>query len=217
MMDGKVKQETSHTNLTRPGNPTITTLSRYKDKLKTHRDRFKESFDSMEYLCPAQGRTGSSTATMCPAVIAGESLKRDYRFILSLAQSLLSDCDKGIQIMMNDSVLHQSQKAIAQAKEVTKLTRLAFLYIPLSFVSSVFGMNVTLFGSGKVPIWAWAIVSGFVLALSLVFLKYDVYAFVRGLWNSHTKRVHGAAARRAEGSTVGPMDRSVDNDSDLNV
>ena len=36
----------------------------------------------------------------------------------------------------------ESQKAITEAEEVSKLTKLAFLFIPLTFVAGLCGMNV---------------------------------------------------------------------------
>lgn len=38
--------------------------------------------------------------------------------------------------------LIESKKAITQAEQVTKLTQLAFFFIPLTFVAGLFGMNV---------------------------------------------------------------------------
>ncbi len=36
----------------------------------------------------------------------------------------------------------ESQKAISEAETVSKLTALAFFFVPLSFIASVFGMNL---------------------------------------------------------------------------
>ncbi|KAK3304184.1 uncharacterized protein B0T15DRAFT_535726 [Chaetomium strumarium] len=49
------------------------------------------------------------------------------------------------QALMSTLSIMESQRAIAQAKEVSKLTNLAFFFIPLSFVATVFGTNVVEF------------------------------------------------------------------------
>lgn len=198
MMGCKVKQETSAANLTRLQNPTITTLLRYKDTIKRHRDRVKESLDSLENSCITQTSSQISTSGADPVMQATELLERDYRFLLSSADNLLADCNSGIQIMMNNSVLHQSQKAISQAQEVAKLTLLAFFYIPLSFTSAFFGMNLSLFGSGKIPVWTWFVVSVPVLAFSLLFLLLDIPALVRQAW----RHLRGLGRKRKSAKSI---------------
>jgi Mg2+ and Co2+ transporter CorA len=46
------------------------------------------------------------------------------------------------QALMSTMAIIESQRAIAQAKAVSKLTNLAFFFIPLTLSASVFGMNV---------------------------------------------------------------------------
>ena len=56
--------------------------------------------------------------------------------------------------------LKESQMGIKHAKEslqqnarVKQLTQLAFIFIPLSFTTSVFGMNLDVLGSGSAKPW----------------------------------------------------------------
>ena len=46
------------------------------------------------------------------------------------------------QAVMSTMSIIESQKAIAEAETVSKLTALAFFFIPLSFIASLFGMNL---------------------------------------------------------------------------
>jgi hypothetical protein len=74
----------------------------------------------------------------------------------------------------------ESKNAIAQAESISKLTELAFIFIPLSFTSSLFGMqikvgldlgiagkliNLQIFRSGMIRNHRWAtsgpLLSGF--------------------------------------------------------
>jgi hypothetical protein len=78
-------------------------------------------------------------------VAQAQALLQDYEGLLRRAESLSYTCKARLQILMSKAGIVESNKAIEQAKVVTKLTRLAFVFIPLSFVSSFFGMNLTPF------------------------------------------------------------------------
>ncbi|KAM3457473.1 hypothetical protein NHJ6243_007810 [Beauveria neobassiana] len=55
----------------------------------------------------------------------------------------------------------ESEKAIAQAGQMARLTFLAFIFVPMAFVSSFFSMNVPELQS--VPLWAWFVASTVIL------------------------------------------------------
>jgi Mg2+ and Co2+ transporter CorA len=46
------------------------------------------------------------------------------------------------QALMSTMAIVESQKAIAQAEAISKLTNLAFVFVPLTLSASLFGMNV---------------------------------------------------------------------------
>jgi len=50
--------------------------------------------------------------------------------------------ETAFQALMSTLSILESQRAIAQAESISKLTQLAFFFIPLSFIAAVFGMNV---------------------------------------------------------------------------
>lgn len=82
-----------------------------------------------------------------PETIAGApgtdlpSVVQDFQFLLNRAQRLSQRCLDGTTTITNTAALRESRKGIEQAKQVKNLTFLAFVFIPASFVSSVFGMN----------------------------------------------------------------------------
>jgi Mg2+ and Co2+ transporter CorA len=57
-----------------------------------------------------------------------------------------------------------------RAADMHSLTRIAtfftFVYVPLNFTTSVFSMNFTVFGTGKLHIWIWVVVSVLILLIS---------------------------------------------------
>lgn len=59
----------------------------------------------------------------------------------SQANVLQEMCTQGMSLISNKSMLAESERAIQQAKSVTKLTLVAFVYLPFTFTCGFFGMN----------------------------------------------------------------------------
>jgi hypothetical protein len=111
------------------------------------------------------------------ALEAAQIVLTDFRNLLSRTTCLSARCQSGMATCMNSAAIAESQRAIAQAMSVEQLTRLAFFYIPLSFTSSFFGMNLTYFGTGNVQLWVW-----FATSVPLVLLSYIALAWLGGKW-----------------------------------
>ena len=106
---------------------------------------------------------------------AAEALLTDFRNLLLRAKHLTAQCQSGMTVCMNSAAIAESQRGIEKATQVERLTRLAFFYIPLSFTTSFLGMNLKLFGSGKIATWVW-----FEFSVPLVLLTYFVLAYLSG-------------------------------------
>ncbi|KAH8587714.1 cora-like Mg2+ transporter protein-domain-containing protein [Bisporella sp. PMI_857] len=83
--------------------------------------------------------------------------------------------DGTFQVLMSTMSIIESQKAIAQAETVSKLTYLAFFFIPPTFVTGIFGMNIVEF-VGKLKVWIWVTVSLGVSTLAYIFLFWSEIA-----------------------------------------
>jgi hypothetical protein len=68
---------------------------------------------------------------------------------------------------MNKATIEESRKVIEQSGRLKKLTLLATLFIPLSFSSSLLGINIDLLGQNAVRFW-WL----FVLCIPIVLFAY---------------------------------------------
>lgn len=78
--------------------------------------------------------------------------------------------------LTSNMALLDSRRSISEAQAVTKLTELAFFFIPLGFAASLFGMQVEEF-ENRAPLWTFiAIGLGFVVAAYLVRL------LIRSTW-----------------------------------
>lgn len=87
-------------------------------------------------------KKGTGNKKMNDAIDATQiELLEDYRCLLRRSQRLAARCKDGTDIIINGAALRESQRGIEQAEEVKLLTKLVFLFAPLSFVTSIFGMN----------------------------------------------------------------------------
>ena len=84
-------------------------------------------------------------------------LLEDYEELYVRCIDLSKMCTRGITMAMNKATIEESRKAIEQSERVKKLTLLATLFIPLSFSSSLMGMNIDLLGQNTVKFW-WFLV-----------------------------------------------------------
>lgn len=85
--------------------------------------------------------------------VIAKRLKGDFEQLRSRARTLSEMRTQLIQIEMNTISILESKKGLQQAERVGLLTFLAYVFIPLTFISSVFGMNVTTFTSPNPPLW----------------------------------------------------------------
>lgn len=76
-------------------------------------------------------------------------------------------------LMANMSII-ESKRAIAEAESITKLTELAFFFIPLTFSASIFGMQVKELNSTEVSLRAF-----FVLAIAITTSSYALRLIIR--------------------------------------
>lgn len=113
---------------------------------------------------------GSSNAD---GPFTSKGLMEDYEQLHTRCIYLSKMCTQGITLAMNKATIEESRKAIEQSERVKKLTVLATLFIPLSFSTSLFGMNVDLLGQSKVEFW-WV----FVLCIPIT-----VFAYIFYLWD----------------------------------
>lgn len=87
-----------------------------------------------------------------------------------------------IQLMMTDTQIKESRTAIQQAGSVKRLTVLAFIFIPISTVSSAFGMNVQQLTDNPPSIWISFAMMTTVTLVAIIFsseITHDYYWALR--------------------------------------
>lgn len=105
---------------------------------------------------------------------AAESLQRTFYELAQRAKAISALCQDETARLSHDSVVHEAQRSIQQAEGLSKLTFVAFIFVPLSFTTSFFGMNISELNASGQPIWVWFVLSVPILAASLLAWWLDV-------------------------------------------
>jgi hypothetical protein len=98
-------------------------------------------------------------------------VKVDFEYLSTRCRQLSSHHQEAISILTSTTALMESRKQITLATQVTKLTILASVYLPLSFCTGIFGMNfIELEG---LRIWIWGVVTLVIGVVTLVVYGWD--------------------------------------------
>jgi hypothetical protein len=128
------------------------------------------------------------------ALVVEEKMKSliiDFSYLLERAKVLAHRCAEGIDVLASNAQLEEARKAIQEAEQTRRLTLLAFFYLPLTFTTSIFGMNIRELGQGGTRIWLAIVVGVVVLLLSSV-----AYAWQSFPWSRTQRKRRAAAAYR---------------------
>lgn len=98
-----------------------------------------------------------------------DDLLRDHEELNRRCLGLLRRCEATSTLLQGRIAIHEARRSVEQAALVTRFTRLAFVFIPLSFVAAVFGMNVAEIQANFPPIWTFFLVATVVLIISMIF------------------------------------------------
>ncbi|KAF2811968.1 uncharacterized protein BDZ99DRAFT_569903 [Mytilinidion resinicola] len=134
--------------------------------------RLQQVLDSMRNTNHSKWPKAKLDDGSTKAKVAADGLEQDFKHLLAQAEELHIRCNDAITLLLSSVSISESKKAIEQAKRVGKLTFLAFIFVPLSFTTSFFGMNVKEF-SKATSLWWWAVftVTVFILTITLFFLN----------------------------------------------
>jgi hypothetical protein len=190
MLESQLTSEIDQSVLIEQKSPTLSNLLYNQQILERYILGIRNTIMCLESGSSGDWPRGSMDQEMRKkAADATQLLLRDYNHLSRQGQDLCQRCNRGMQIIMNNAMIKESREAISQAEGVAKLTRLAFIFIPLSFTASFFGMNVFQLGSGVVSIWVWFVVSFPIFTISVLSMKFDLVAVSRLLLMKGAKLV----------------------------
>ncbi|KAI1448212.1 hypothetical protein F5Y02DRAFT_414944 [Annulohypoxylon stygium] len=99
---------------------------------------------------------------------AARQLEQTFKSLIDDAEAVSRICKDEMEMLSNQAVVHEAQKTIDQAEELSKITFIAFIFVPLSFATSLFGMNFVELDDQGHSIWIFFAVAFLVLVFSLV-------------------------------------------------
>ncbi|KAI1456286.1 hypothetical protein F4805DRAFT_476069 [Annulohypoxylon moriforme] len=174
LISAKTRDTLDHSLLIHRDNPTLSNILYHQQVLKCHIQGLQAPISFMEGLqeSPWFEKMTDQQQKQCARTI--NSTLKDYRAALNYAKALISECVQGMSIVAHNASILEAEKAITEARGVTKLTRLATIFAPLAFVTSVFSMNVQQINSNGPDIWWWICVSTVIAVLTGLFFRYDV-------------------------------------------
>ncbi|PLN85304.1 hypothetical protein BDW42DRAFT_2187 [Aspergillus taichungensis] len=103
------------------------------------------------------------------------SLEMDYRQLLTEVDDLQQLIQQSFSMLMSGVSFEESRSsartavlAYKQSISMTRLTTLAFIYVPMSFVCGIFGMNLQELNNSGHPVWVFFAVLVGVMAMSSI-------------------------------------------------
>ena len=107
------------------------------------------------------------------------TLQTDLEYLSTRIHNIIELCEAGRSTIMSNTSIEENRRSDEQAALVTNLTkattRLTFIFLPISFVTSVFGMNFRQFGQGALSIWLWVAIALPLLVLCIILVERGGY------------------------------------------
>ncbi|KAL7926930.1 hypothetical protein ACQKWADRAFT_93152 [Trichoderma austrokoningii] len=143
----------------------------------------------MQQQTPDTDTSGSVRYNTSDGTFTANGVLGDYEQLRIRCIDLSNLCAQGITLAMNKVIIEESRKGIEQSGRVKKLTILATLFIPLSFCSSLFGMNIDLLQQNAVRFWWFFVLCAPVTLFAYVFYLGD-YQFLKRYWMGFWRAIH---------------------------
>ena len=131
-----------------------------------------------------------------PAHVASKSLVQDFKHLLSYSSALHKRTTEAITDLRASISISESRKSMVQAERLGRLTFLAFIFVPLSFTTSFFGMNVIQLEHGRLGMEWWAVLTVFVTGAAVALFFIDFHSLARRSWRKLRQTLRLSASSR---------------------
>lgn len=147
-------------------------LSWARDTTRELREYVAQLTQAFSTLCPPDPQHAQNGEDGCAN--EHQDLVAEMAALAKEVKSLQARVESTLQLLLTSIGLAQSALVIKQTSGINKLTELAFIFIPLSFITSVFSMQVAEMTTNPPGIWIWGV------TLAVVFVvTYGVRIFLR--------------------------------------
>lgn len=104
------------------------------------------------------------------ADMALKRLEQDFQYLYQTGKRLQVQCERAMDFMMGAANIAEAQRGLELNRRVFRFSVLVAMYVPLSYTSSIFGMNfVVLNGPWGVTVWTLVTVPIFILSLAVMY------------------------------------------------
>lgn len=125
---------------------------------------------------------------------AKKAIVSDFAYLTKYAQQLHAQSSEAINVLMNSVSIADSRQQMREGERIGKLTFVTFIFAPLSFTTSFFGMNVRLLvgaDNARASVLVWVAVTLPLLAFTL-----GAFFFTRQAAEAWMARVQAVRAKR---------------------
>lgn len=152
-------------------------LNYIKALLNSHTQKFAEVVHILQNRdVLAWPRDDASTI----AARTGALLLADFEYLLKRSENLATACDQGVRNLAESANLEEARRSTELSMVVHRLTIIGTIFIPLSFVCSLWGMNFQELGTGSLHMYWWPVSAApFVVFSYLVYRWEDLKDFWR--------------------------------------
>jgi Mg2+ and Co2+ transporter CorA len=169
---------------------------------KTHLDAQLQRLHFLRTFVKNRKNRNWPVASQSEQVKIADETARDllegYDHLVHRVTALSKRCSDSTMSLMNQSMLEESRNAISQARIVGRLTLLAFFFIPLSFTTSFFGMNVRELAEKdgpKMSVWLWFVVTAPIFLISLAVCFWSTIEPHLRRWSEYFQRNLGKSVQ----------------------
>lgn len=158
----QISQQISHDKM-RPDladNEALANLLHFQKLLERHIDELRDALRIV-------------TIWKSPDCSAGDiatTLVRDLEYLIERASTLKTRAETSITLSMSITSINEARRSVQLNNLVSRFTVIASIYVPLSFVATIFGMNFRQLGQGNLSIWIYFAVSIPVFIMSALVL-----------------------------------------------
>jgi hypothetical protein len=112
-----------------------------------------------------------------------------------------------LTMQLTDSTMRQTEISVRQTRWTVALALLAALYLPMTLVTGIYGMNIKEISGDKGPKWWWVLVT-WVVTMAITVASVGRYALVERRWYREEADKHKATAKQdATEGTPGGQDQ----------
>ncbi len=138
-----------------------------------HAAHIQNLFGSLE-ICLKSWKQQAPQIHCCDEELKS-TLQTDLDYLSTRIQNIITLCEAGRATIMSNASIEEAKRSNEQAILVTGLTkatnRLTFIFLPISFLTSVFGMNFRQLGQGTLSIWLWVAIALPLLASCIILVE----------------------------------------------